>query len=97
MAAAEAGVLQQSTPGVLASAGRVGVAGLSTRSPAAAPLVLRVPPAKGEGLRSSTCAWGSRTGAWRRPCSSEAKGKATSTERLVRESTRPVQPHPACS
>eukprot|EP00965_Chrysotila_dentata_P157228 5194665-Pleurochrysis_carterae.AAC.1 len=63
MAAAEAGVLQQSTPGVLASAGCTGVAGLLTRSSAAASSVWRVPPAKGEGLRSSTCAWGSRTGA----------------------------------
>eukprot|EP00965_Chrysotila_dentata_P054485 1808031-Pleurochrysis_carterae.AAC.1 len=63
MAAAEAGVLQQSTPGVLTSAGRTGVAGLLTHSSAAASLVSRVPPAKEEGLRSSTCAWGSRTGA----------------------------------
>eukprot|EP00965_Chrysotila_dentata_P186167 6146960-Pleurochrysis_carterae.AAC.1 len=64
MAAAEAGVLQQATPGVLASVGRVGVAGSSTSHSAVAPLVSRVPPVRGEGPRSSTCcAWGSRTGA----------------------------------
>eukprot|EP00965_Chrysotila_dentata_P180068 5946015-Pleurochrysis_carterae.AAC.1 len=39
MAAAEAVVLQQSTPGMLASAGRTGVARLSTRSSAAASLL----------------------------------------------------------
>eukprot|EP00965_Chrysotila_dentata_P077194 2548595-Pleurochrysis_carterae.AAC.1 len=63
MAAAGAGVLQLSTPGVLASVGCVGVAGPSTNSAVAAPSVSRVPPARGEGPRSSTCAWGSRTGA----------------------------------
>eukprot|EP00965_Chrysotila_dentata_P180758 5966591-Pleurochrysis_carterae.AAC.2 len=38
-----------------------------------------------------------RTGAYRRPWSSRAKGKATRAERFVRERTRPVQPRPPCS
>eukprot|EP00965_Chrysotila_dentata_P231117 6198161-Pleurochrysis_carterae.AAC.10 len=48
---------------------RVGECGLrslalsSIGSGVAAPLVSRVPPAKGAGPRSSTCAWGNRTGA----------------------------------
>eukprot|EP00965_Chrysotila_dentata_P121806 4026295-Pleurochrysis_carterae.AAC.1 len=62
MAAAGAGVLQLSTPGVFASVGGVGLAGSSTSSAVAAPLVSRVPPASGEGPRSSTGAWDSHTG-----------------------------------
>eukprot|EP00965_Chrysotila_dentata_P138132 4569563-Pleurochrysis_carterae.AAC.1 len=69
----------------------------SARSAAAASLGSRIPPAEGEGARLSTCAWGIRTGAYRRPLSSRAKGKATRAERFMRERTRPVQRIPPCS
>eukprot|EP00965_Chrysotila_dentata_P060491 2004952-Pleurochrysis_carterae.AAC.1 len=65
MAAAGAGMLQPSTPGVLASVGCVDLAGPSAGSAVAASLVLRAPPTEGGrgALRFPTCAWGSRTGA----------------------------------
>eukprot|EP00965_Chrysotila_dentata_P115986 3833783-Pleurochrysis_carterae.AAC.1 len=49
MATTGAGVLQLSTPGVLASVGCVGLAGSSEGSAVAASLVSRVPPARGVG------------------------------------------------
>eukprot|EP00965_Chrysotila_dentata_P211491 6186492-Pleurochrysis_carterae.AAC.1 len=49
MAATGAGVLQPSTPGVLASVGCVGLAGSSAGFAVAASIVSRVPPARGGG------------------------------------------------
>eukprot|EP00965_Chrysotila_dentata_P037055 1232987-Pleurochrysis_carterae.AAC.1 len=51
MAATGAGVMQPSTPGVLASVGCVGLAGSSADTAVAASLVSRVPPARGGGRR----------------------------------------------
>eukprot|EP00965_Chrysotila_dentata_P213416 6187613-Pleurochrysis_carterae.AAC.2 len=63
MVAARADVLQLSTSSVLASVGCAGLAGSSAGFAVAASLVSRVPPATGEGPRSSTCTWVRRTGA----------------------------------
>eukprot|EP00965_Chrysotila_dentata_P069266 2289073-Pleurochrysis_carterae.AAC.1 len=68
MAAAETGVLQLSTPGVLASVlGCSSLARSSARGAAATPLGSRAPLTGGEGERLSTCAWGILTGANGRP------------------------------
>eukprot|EP00965_Chrysotila_dentata_P031355 1045219-Pleurochrysis_carterae.AAC.1 len=61
IAAAGAGVLQLSNPGVLASVGCA--AGSIAAVAVSAALVSRVPPLALGGLRSSIWAWGSLTGA----------------------------------